>query len=159
MNCIDNHLQFLCALRSCSFSYLRILQFARVSEMFPNSACWLQSSSVALCNAYRMRCCECQYNFHLSTRPPTEGERESTYYTIYRILWFHGCLPVWNSPPSSLCIRLFEFFKPPKNKATKNRQWGPKRSRLPCSGSRYRQNIWMRSEAFVCRGSLGAEGT
>lgn len=76
MNCIDNRLQFFCALRSCSFSYLRILQFVRVSEMFSNSACWPQSSSVALCNAYTMGFCECQYHFQLSTRPPTEGERE-----------------------------------------------------------------------------------
>lgn len=111
MNCIDNRLQFLCALRSCSFAYLRVLQFVRVSEMFPNSACWPQSSSVALCNAYRMRCCECQYNFHLSTRPPTEGKRESTYYTIYRILWLPSRLEFSTIFSQHLTVWIFQAAK------------------------------------------------
>lgn len=70
-------------------TYLCVLQFVRVSEMFCNSECWPQSSSVALCNAYRMRCWECQYYFHLSTRPPTEGERvrERAHTTQYTGFW------------------------------------------------------------------------
>lgn len=86
-----------------------------------------------------------------------EWERESTYYTIYRILGFHGSLPT----PIGILHHLLSAFgclnfsSRQRTKLPRNRQSGPKWSRLPCSGSRHRQNIWMRSEAFVCRGSLG----
>lgn len=38
--------------------------------------------------------------------------------------------PDWNSPPSSLCIRLFEFFKPPKNKATQEQAVRPQMEQI-----------------------------
>lgn len=111
MNCIDNGLRFLCALQS--FSSLRVVQFVRVSEMFFNLVCWPQSSSVALCNAHRMRCCECQYNFHLSTRPPTEGKRKYMLHNIQDsgILWLPSRLEFFTIFSLRLVAWIFQAAK------------------------------------------------
>jgi len=131
MNSIDNHLQFLCALRSFSSTHFSV-RFTVCSRLYfrvlaPILICCImqciQNASLGMPILFSSE--------HQTPNRGRESEREHILHNIQDsgIPWLPSH-PDWNSPPSSLCIRLFEFFKPPKNKATQEQAVRPQMEQI-----------------------------